>query len=149
MGGAPKNPAPRNHFLVRIVKNHQVTTAQMGTWRAQFSLRITTYRRVPTPLRSVYMCVCMYVCMYACMHACMYVCMYVYFYYYRERERERERESDTYICINNIYIYIYIHTYIVSTTSPFLRPPAGAGSRRLPRGRRCCPNYMLYNINIR
>ena len=34
------------------LSNHQAATAQMGTWQAEFSLRIKTYRRVPTPLRS-------------------------------------------------------------------------------------------------
>ena len=44
MGGAPGNPAPRNHFLVRIVNPSgcHCTDAFGGT----------TYRRVPTPLRS-------------------------------------------------------------------------------------------------
>ena len=34
------------------LSNHQAATAQMGTWQAEFSLRIKTYRRVPTPLSS-------------------------------------------------------------------------------------------------
>ena len=34
------------------LSNHQAATAQMGTCHAEFSLRIKTYRRVPTPLRS-------------------------------------------------------------------------------------------------
>ena len=44
MGGAPMNPAPRNHFLVWIVKPSgcHCTDAFGGK----------TYRRVPTPLRS-------------------------------------------------------------------------------------------------
>ena len=45
MGGAPSNPAPRNHFLVRIVKPSGChCTAAFGWEKA--------YRRVPTPLRS-------------------------------------------------------------------------------------------------
>ena len=39
MGGAPRNPAPRNHLLCGL-SNHQAATAQMGTWQADFSLRI-------------------------------------------------------------------------------------------------------------
>ena len=44
MGGAPRNPAPRNHFLVWIVKPSGClcTDAFSGN----------KYRRVPTPLRS-------------------------------------------------------------------------------------------------
>ena len=44
MGGAPRNPAPRNHFLVWIVKPSgcNCTDAPGGK----------TYRRVPTPLSS-------------------------------------------------------------------------------------------------
>ena len=34
------------------LSNHQAATAQMGTWQAEFSLRIKAYRRVPTPRRS-------------------------------------------------------------------------------------------------
>ena len=44
MGGAPRNPAPRSHFLARIAKPlgcHR-TDAPSGK----------SYRRVPTPLRS-------------------------------------------------------------------------------------------------
>ena len=44
MGGAPRNPAPRNHFLVWIVKPSgcHCTDAFGGN----------KYRRVPIPLRS-------------------------------------------------------------------------------------------------
>ena len=44
MGGAPRNPAPRNHFLVRIVKSP-------GCHRKD-AFGGEEYRRVPTPLRS-------------------------------------------------------------------------------------------------
>ena len=44
MGGAPRNPAPRNHFFVRIVKPAGChCTDAFGEKK---------YRRVPTPLRS-------------------------------------------------------------------------------------------------
>ena len=36
----------------RGLSNYQAATARMGTWQAQFSLRINKYRRVPTPIRS-------------------------------------------------------------------------------------------------
>ena len=36
----------------RGLSNHQAATAQMGTRQAEFPLRIKTYRRGPTPLRS-------------------------------------------------------------------------------------------------
>ena len=44
MGGAPRNPAPRNHLLVWVVKPSGCHCT------AAFSEH--TYRRVPTPLRS-------------------------------------------------------------------------------------------------
>ena len=31
MGSAPRNPAPRNHFLARIVKPSAATAQMMGT----------------------------------------------------------------------------------------------------------------------
>ena len=45
IGGAPRDPAPRNHFLVRIVRPSgcHCTDALGGT----------NFRRVPTPLRSI------------------------------------------------------------------------------------------------
>ena len=52
MGGAPRNPAPRNHSFWRRLSNHQAATPQMGTWQAEFSPRTKRYRRVPTALRS-------------------------------------------------------------------------------------------------
>ena len=44
MGGAPRNPAPRNHFLVRIVKP--------SGWHCTDAFGGKADRRVPTPLRS-------------------------------------------------------------------------------------------------
>ena len=44
MGGAPRNPAPRNHFLVGIVKPSGCHCVDAFGGK--------TYRRVPTPLRS-------------------------------------------------------------------------------------------------
>ena len=46
MGGAPRNPAPRNHFLVWIVKPSGCHCTE--------ALGGKKYRRVPTPLRSTY-----------------------------------------------------------------------------------------------
>ena len=44
MGGAPRNPAPRNHFLVWLVK-------PSGCHCTDASAGGNKYRRVPTPLR--------------------------------------------------------------------------------------------------
>ena len=53
MGGAPRNPAPRNLFLARIVKPAGChCTNEHLTSRDEFSGWIKTYYRVPTPLRS-------------------------------------------------------------------------------------------------
>ena len=92
MGGAPRNLAPRNHSWCGL-SNHQAAAAQMGTWQAEFSLRIKQYRRVPTPLNQLY------------------VCMYIYIYIKKKKKNKK-----------NIYIYIYIHTHIGST-SPFSEGP--------------------------
>ena len=46
MGGAPRNPAPTNHFLVWIVKP--------SGWRCADALGGKAYRRVPTPPRSTF-----------------------------------------------------------------------------------------------
>ena len=51
MGGAPRNPAPRSHFLVWIVKPSGFHCTD-GHLTSRVSLRIKAYRRVPTPLRS-------------------------------------------------------------------------------------------------
>ena len=51
MGGAPRNPAPRNHFLVRIVKPSGCHCTD-GHLTILVFPRINTYRRMPTPLRS-------------------------------------------------------------------------------------------------
>ena len=45
MGGAPRNPAPRNHFLVWIVKSPGC--------HCRDALGGKEYRRVPTPLRAL------------------------------------------------------------------------------------------------
>ena len=93
MGGAPRNPAPRNHFSVRIVKSPgcHCTDALGGTG----------YRRVPTHLGSTSPF------SEAGAPICMYVCMYVYIYIYIYLQRERERDID--ICM---YMYMYIYMYI-------------------------------------
>ena len=52
MGGAPRNPAPRNHFWVWIVKPSRCHCAEWHLTSRVFTEDQTTYRRVPTPLRS-------------------------------------------------------------------------------------------------
>ena len=66
MGGAPGNPAPRNHFWCGL-SNHQAATAQMHLVK-----KIYVY---------VYMYVYIYIYIYTHTHIC-------YIYIYIERERE-------------------------------------------------------------
>ena len=47
-GGAPRNPDPRNHFLMWIVKPSGCHCTD-GHLTSRVSLRISEYRRVPTP----------------------------------------------------------------------------------------------------
>ena len=111
MAGAPRNPAPRNHFLVRIVKSYQAATAEMRLAETDI------VRRVPTPLRSTspFSEVVDYggealagfvffpedtnlsLSIYIYIYICIYLSLYIY------------------MCI---YIYIYILRMIVSNPSP-------------------------------
>ena len=97
MGGAPMNPAPRNHFLVWIVKpsgchctdGHSTSRVscrilkKFDEFIKDFKgfLRISEFRRVPTPLQSIspfsetgraaeHMCTYIYIYIYICICIC-------------------------------------------------------------------------------
>ena len=108
MGGAPRNPAPRNHFLVGIAKPSGCHCTD--------TLGGKQYRRVPTPLRSTSpfsdsrklqtsegTARAKLGAVWACGRARTYsgasaVCMYIYIYIY-------------------VYKHIYIYIYYVCTTT--------------------------------
>ena len=133
MGGAPRNPAPKSHFLVWIVKPSgcHCTDAFGGD----------KYRWVPTPLRSTFPSLWLLAASGSGSDACM--CsqtgrqawlvasaaaavdeawhIYIYIYIYIQREREREWYIHItviyvyYMCVCMylcIYVYIYIYVYL-------------------------------------
>ena len=65
----------------------------MGTWQAEFSLRLNKYRRVPTPLRSTSP-------------------FSEYLKLSGQRAPERARRHETGCGATYVYIYIYIYTHI-------------------------------------